>query len=386
MEDILTKYAPKDIFHCIAKVQSITGLSIEEILDELESQHRGIGSLMTDFIKSLQTNEHHPSRKLKGISGPNFMVFFPNVVGKRILLLGEKHNVKDICGDLKLRKEGVYEVQKWLIDISDNSPECIDIFTELPYNYLNRAINDGKPVPRLKDSKSPLDAVAAEFKDRKFKGIRSSKMRLHFMDIRQFSEYHPIALFYAHFKRRASSPEETADYIRIQMQYDKVKRYILMYLLGINDDGKNAYHDYLSDLFRLINVAHPPFKEYEKSYFKIINKEIGKMDEIIDKTRFLNILLEIYMKNFDLITGALNIPMDIYCLSRLFIKFDETKMERGPGGCRFFSKPKNVIIYTGANHSRTYESFIKSYFDIDPTFSQKSYGQCLEFNEFDFFA
>jgi hypothetical protein len=61
-------------------------------------------------------------------------------------------------------------------------------------------------------------------------------------------------------------------------------------------------------------------------------------------------------------------------------------MERGPGGCRFFSKPKNVIIYTGANHSRTYESFIKSYFDIDPTFSQKSYGQCLEFNEFDFFA
>jgi hypothetical protein len=39
------------------------------------------------------------SRKLKVLSGPSYFVFFPNVLEKRILLIGEYHNIQGICPD-----------------------------------------------------------------------------------------------------------------------------------------------------------------------------------------------------------------------------------------------------------------------------------------------
>ena len=39
---------------------------------------------------------------------------------------------------------------------------------------------------------------------------------------------------------------------------------------------------------------------------------------------------------------------DIYLFSRMFAKFDKSKMNRSPTGCETTQIPKNVIVYGGS--------------------------------------
>lgn len=55
-----------------------------------------------------------------------------------------------------------------------------------------------------------------------------------------------------------------------------------------------------------------------------------------------------------------NIQMDSYALSRIFKKFNQVKEEANQPDI-----PRNIIIYTGQSHSKTYRNFLNSiYFDI----------------------
>ena len=53
--------------------------------------------------------------------------------------------------------------------------------------------------------------------------------------------------------------------------------------------------------------------------------------------------------------------MDMYTLSRMFAKFEQSKMNRGPAACRnnLFMTPRNIIFYGGAAHCDNYLNFIE---------------------------
>ena len=67
-------------------------------------------------------------------------------------------------------------------------------------------------------------------------------------------------------------------------------------------------------------------------------------------------------KKFILNIGS-KLIVDIYTLSRFFKIFNYK--ERGPISCKYTLKPKNIIFYGGAAHSRNYARFINWYFNDD---------------------
>jgi hypothetical protein len=137
--------------------------------------------------------------------------------------------------------------------------------------------------------------------------------------------------------------------------------------------------------------------DYMSIYYKHIDKELLKMDPLIDTNKFLSTLLEIYLNwpNSTDIVLITDVPMDLYFLSRLFIKFDEKKMNRGPVGCRDpqYTEIKNAIVCGGSIHTDIYEKFLMSYFKKEPDiyiyiYIYKEYAdKYIEFDQpFDFFS
>jgi hypothetical protein len=113
-----------------------------------------------------------------------------------------------------------------------------------------------------------------------------------------------------------------------------------------------------------------------------INKELSKLDPRIDRTEFLELLcsVERHMRP-NTYHGLLVIQMDAYLLSRLFVIFDKSKMNRGPQYCRdeYYVTPRHIIIHAGSMHTLLYEVFMKSFFQFDPKLSvvDKLKGGCV---------
>ena len=81
------------------------------------------------------------------------------------------------------------------------------------------------------------------------------------------------------------------------------------------------------------------------------------MNQIIDLNKFMKILLDIYIEMSTIYPSIiLDVPMDVYFLSRLFIIFDDKKLNRGPLGCRDekYIEIKNAIVYGGGLHIDVY--------------------------------
>ena len=81
-------------------------------------------------------------------------------------------------------------------------------------------------------------------------------------------------------------------------------------------------------------------------YYGKLDKELSKMDKAIDRERFFSILLDVYMSQDPEILNFMlgSIQQDVYFLLRLFMVFDEGKMERGPPGCQNSKyTPNNTI-------------------------------------------
>ena len=83
---------------------------------------------------------------------------------------------------------------------------------------------------------------------------------------------------------------------------------------------------------------------------------------------------------------------DLYFLLRLFINFDEEKMQKGPVGCRDvkYGEIKNAIFYGGRHHTRIYVEFLRKYFKVEPSIQIMGEAECMKCIEldrpFDFFV
>lgn len=130
---------------------------------------------------------------------------------------------------------------------------------------------------------------------------------------------------------------------------------------------------------------------FEEKTYKLINKELSKLDESINKEKFIKTMIDMRIQNSrsERFHGLHNIVMDVYTLTRLFIKFDKNKMHRGPKACQNqkYQTVKNAIIYGGAGHIMVYISFFRTFFNksADILIGSKI-KDCIELDKpFDFF-
>src|SRR5258706_825787 len=78
-------------------------------------------------------------RKLSILSGPISFFFYHDFQGRRVLLLGDRHDAEHLCNvnvcniNQKPLDCHVYEVHDWLMDLAKSSPECLDFFCEFSY-------------------------------------------------------------------------------------------------------------------------------------------------------------------------------------------------------------------------------------------------------------
>ena len=399
---MFNRYTHEDVYECIIQTANKHNISENDVLNILEETHKGI----TQYIRNIQS-DHNPIY-LNYLSGPNIFVFFNNVLGKRVLFLGEHHNVKEVCNDLILQKLGAYEVQEWIVELCKSTDECIDLFTETPRNKsepssllegsgsdsryhkkeLGLIVNCGKrkKISEFPDSISAIVCKLANLEE------NLDNLRHHSIDVRKTDGNTLPGTELYNIVSTNKIDVNHKKYQSIRVNYEAHKVRILSYLLTIDKSGyaKTTYHAHMELLFELYGREFNTINAevIEMKYFTSVEKELKKMDPAIsdNKQRFLYTLLSIYLQQ-DMFIGLMLPPMDLYFLSRLFIKFDESKMDRSVKGCQNSNVIKNAIVYTGAGHTQIYRSFFEKFFNVQPTLvvGAGKTSQCLKLHQFNYF-
>lgn len=315
-------------------------------------------------------------RALKELSGISYFSFFRNVNGKRFLFLGEFHETRSLC------KNGYStEVQDWLYDLSQEAPECLDLFVETKYILEETEPFYELTYGGLKNFHNPAEAILQNFRNcnvRHNKVCRDN-LRFHFVDARYFLfSGHKVSNPLSNFAQLTYSYKRTAD---ISYFASRVHELIAFLVYGWNRQnfhGENLFQYLIATLTDEISNTSYTSREFVETtkylelYFDLIRKELTKLP---DKTRFLSVFYELKLRDIieqdpnDLIVllwGLALIPMDLYTLIRMFIVFEESKMQRSPAKCRKTSSPKYIIAECGYFHAKFFNSFISTYFDIKP--------------------
>jgi len=348
---------------------------------------------------------------LKILNGCSNFAFYPNLNGKRILLLGEVHTSKFLCNSVSAQ-----DVHEYIGNLLINSNECIDVFLEANFGEFNEYSVLTDKVEKLNKYHSGIIAMYNKLyinsnSNANGNGNANVKHRIHNADPRFLhkSNKHLKDIFNVNdsFKIKIQKFFSKLFNFKSKLNLNKVldndiKIILIKYLLNLNDDFETFYEIY--NAFN-VNITKTELKEYMDLYFKTVKKELNKCSPEM-KYYIQNILFEIYYewKEFTFKLLLLDSVMDLYILSRLFMTFDKHKMNRGPINCRDskYSTINNAIIYTGGSHTEHYMKFFYKLYNIVPNISIsndqlgmvsgnymffKSQMQCIKFTKpFNFFT
>jgi hypothetical protein len=340
----------------------------------------------------------HESRKLKELSGPSKFYYFNNVIGKRVLLLGEAHDNKGLCNPTPQ----TYEVHQWLSDLAVNAPDCLDIFVEKSYQMDKNMIPIIKKLKPLAQYDSPGQGIKNVFNVCQTANIKakknclSSQLRYHYIDVRGFkgSVKSPFLEWYLKLGAKEFYKAGKIAQQFFDSNY-QLKVTIYKYILGLDrtSGARIVFETYLDTMSQILEQPwdKQALTSYMELYYNLIDNETKKMSSVVSKSKFFKVLLQIYLDSqSDIDSTAFIIPQDVYFLLRLFMRFDKAKLNRGPAGCQAETnyKVQNAIVYGGGHHIKIYERFIRRYFGIQPNISiANNYdNKCIQFsNPFDFF-
>lgn len=328
-------------------------------------------------------------RILKKLSGPTTFIYYPEINGKRLLLLGEKHSIIDICHK---NNDETQEIHEWLYNLAFFSPTCLDLFVE--DNIFSIKKSKIKPLNKYR---APLQAVRYTFnpcnKIQKNEKCNVDNLRYHLVDLRELDENYQNFSFTFMESSFDLSEEEIK---KVSDILDKYFNNIIYFISGFSEDelGKKYYYKILKILSESdLNKYIENYEIYRIKYIKFIKKQIKKIENF-DQNFFLECLINANKKNsedniYDLfieISSLIN--MDVYFLLRYLHTYDHDKIERGPEKCRKkeFNTPKYSIVYGGTTHIEVYNYFFQEYYNIKPSIYIKKNKSCIKFSEsFDFF-
>lgn len=325
------------------------------------------------YDRELKLLERRES-KLLNLSGPNMFYFYPDIMGRKILLLGERHEMKSLCID----KDYSHNMAEWLYELIKNSSECIDLIVETNYRL-------GHNKDRFFDKSEGkfnlhINAVRAKFEECEI-SKNCNNLRYHYVDVRNFDK--STSLF---SKVLMKFSKDIKSKFGNYSSENALKIYY--YLLGFREtENEELFYEYSKDLAKTYDIDYDEkeHRKYITNLHSILNKEISKLDKKIDKEKFFQDIIQAEMDNRDgdeLILILSLLAMDAYTLIRLFINFPSDKIRRGPKGCQL-NYMKNIIIYAGDHHIKVYRDFFKLYFGVDFTIgiNYDIYGkqyQCIQ--------
>lgn len=346
---------------------------MDDILDNINN----INHIKNIINESIKPNP----RQLNILSGPCLFTYYPNFINRKLLFVDEIHNKRHMFTQLT---PSIYETHRWLYDLCMDAPECVDLFLEIPYihkinpNYDYKFIEKipmetyNKPLVKFE---APLDAVRQIFSSCYTEKINEKKLcfsnmvRLHYVDIRMTNPIGSPIFEFQNFEtnnpnitKLTQLPTPTIDTIT------KIFNYIIY---ERNSSDGIIFFTYICDLYSQYDYKLTSYKEkyyqYMSEYLRIRRKRIEKLDPIFNYSSFwesyFNVWIHyitnrmdnslnpnhsnnIYSINFNI--GQLLI--DLYIITRIFTKFDASKMSRGPTGCKNNPVTKNVIVYAGKDH------------------------------------
>jgi hypothetical protein len=350
----------------IGRKKARSAMDIEKVLPKDTELHVANVKSLSDLPKKdnrIKKQQVEPIDAPTRISGPTLLYQFNNVMGKRILLIGESHNMKSLCSETP---KNYVEIHHWLDNLLSHTTECIDVFLEMPYRRFSirkRMV----PLKSYIDGESPYHAV----KDTISHCIEDptcygGNIRVHYVDLRFFSEPD----FYSYVGVTKLLLVHTFKNISFD-----TKDNICRYLVGINP----TYEDEFITFINKIQDEHPEvislkfenknvdrqtiikfYMDYNSRASKAIIKEMSKLPASIDKNKFISTLIGIYDELNISGHGFDMIQMDAYFLARLFMEYDTKKLPRGPQKCPNMNK--NCIFYGGAFHAMVYRRFFEKFF------------------------
>lgn len=367
---------------------------------------------MEDAISSLPSY-----RRITTLSGPISYYYYNQVMGKRILLLGDIHLALKNCSNYKAYKEKYITVYQWLEDLFTHTDTCIDFMleTELGWEHLKDVYEPVKPIDIMRQ---------------KFDDFKNDKVRNHAIDIRQFFQNYLFFLPEAKvFNKKQSKYLMGKSSTKNDLIVKTIKaiineKYVNSYFKPILNDLTVIeiqmliqHSDYTDQKYKIDRIKPDDHNNlYELIYFSLEHKILS-----VDSTSFTEqyyidlqtliysflerarniILKEIHKSIFkdkadrfiDLILQSssntyfeFSYLLDTYLLARLFITFNQRK--RGPALCHDSNTMKNVIIYAGNAHILSIKNFLDANFNVLPLHAYDNRGiQCINFNgSFDFFT
>ena len=228
---------------------------------------------------------------LKKLVGPIRLRYYKNIEGKRILLLGEHHNLWKPCKVKNSVSNNEWEVDKWLEYIATNSPVCLDIFMEESY-FLNKKIIEYKGgsdneayIHRIRESFIPEikgDIYKNETETWHYSKFNST--RYHHVDIRQVYSLYKRGVFFNY------------DF-NLECEYDTR---LLIFQEYFNEFLENFY----STIHVFLNNAreeHNKIKFY--SYKKILQSFFKTIYKTFSLENFEMLLYDIFFQNIPEIYG-----------------------------------------------------------------------------------
>lgn len=304
------------------------------------------------------------------VSGVNRLIFF-KVFDRRIMLLGETHYSQNICKDTSI---SVMELYRKLIRETPED-ECLDIFFEGSYKHCHLYQDDD---PYLEKCRLYL------FR----KG--NQHLRIHHTDVRHF----PQKFNYGEVMLSVTWNNTLMEHIKTTVPREYLENAV-RYLVA----GTSTYKKYYWGFFDMIrqsidfDAKFEIIREWEKDYFKAVNKQFKKFDtSLMDESTFKTILTIAFLnvveqstedKNVTLVTLLHTIPAEVYTLARLFVKFDKQRK----GTCPQDSN-KNVVIHTGSTHSVLLEEFLRLAFGpaLVNIVNKDTTDMCVDVSDFNFWS
>ena len=326
------------------------------------------------------------------ISGVNSFYYYENLKGKRVLLLG------DVFCDAPRNKtctSDSIDVADYVDSIIDDIPmfpkqECLDIFIQGSYKKSNDQVVMSCPGTRKMIEKIQPSGLIKKI----VSSLRQKRVRIHNTDPKSI----PIKdSSWLNMRLQPKFPEVKGPIRSDPYLFNSIQRTI-DHLLTIDKEENEKYFLQICDSFSRKDCDE--LKQWEQKYFKVIEKELSKLDEsIITREELVKGLRDVYSAIIDmtgteynpyptifpeqtasyLLTSA---PTDLYNLARMFIKFDNKQRS----SCDT-TKVDNVIIYSIFTQASVYELFFYNTFGAIPDIrvENKNWDElCIEVPDFDF--
>ena len=168
-------------------------------------------------------------------------------------------------------------------------------------------------------------------------------------------------------------------------------------ITGNSINGQKYLIELINEIDSTLNIKKPEtynIKLWCVDYSYFIKKRLSKLDHNV-KDIFIKLFKDVIVNiNRNIFTNLLCIPMDVYCLSRLFTRFKEidkiSKINKGNEINernvrneldKSICKPiiENAIIYTGSAHTYFYMNFINTLCKSKPDYLVDNFDyQCVD--------